>query len=115
MEKMTLSNIFSKVPEDCQSEIFETIADLKNVRIERIVSTGQATPEGQWYDQAQDEWVILLSGSAGISLEGQPETLKLFAGDYLLIPSHCRHRVEWTDQLQQTIWVAVHAGGALSD
>ena len=110
MKKMKLSNLFSNLPDDRQSEIFETIADFRNVKIERIVSSGQATPEGQWYDQTHDEWVLLLAGSAGILLEGQPETLKLVAGDYLLIPSHCRHRVEWTDQKQQTIWLALHAG-----
>jgi len=107
---MKLSNVFLNMPNDNQSEIFETIADLKNVRIERIISSGQATPAGQWYDQAQDEWVILLAGSAEISLEEQQETFKLVAGDYLLIPSHCRHRVECTDQTQQTTWLAVHVG-----
>jgi len=108
MEKMKIANIFSKLPDNNLSEIFETIADLKNTRIERIISNGQATPEGQWYDQVQAEWVILLAGSAGILLEGQPETFSLVAGDYLLIPARCRHRVEWTDPAQQTIWLAVH-------
>ncbi len=110
MEKIKLSNLFSNLPNDRQLEVFETIADFQKIRIERIVSSGQATPEGQWYDQAQDEWVVVLSGCAEISLEGQQEPLKLVAGDYLLIPSHCRHRVEWTDQSQQTVWLAVHAG-----
>jgi hypothetical protein len=62
MNKLNLGNIFSQLPVDCNAEVFETIASSKNVRIERIVSCGQATPEGEWYDQKQDEWVLLLSG-----------------------------------------------------
>lgn len=77
-------------------------------RLERIISAGQATPEGEWYDQETHEWVVLLSGSAGLLFEGETEIRVLNPGDYLLISAHCRHRVEWTDPERQTVWLAWH-------
>ena len=77
-------------------------------RLERIVSHGQSTPKGQWYDQEQDEWVILLKGSAGLSLEEGSETIVLKPGDHLLLPARQKHRVEWTDEKVPTIWLALH-------
>lgn len=76
-------------------------------RIEAIVSNGQATPEGSWYDQDQDEWVVLLQGSAVLRFDNGKE-IALEAGDYLLIPAHCRHRVESTTSLPNCLWLAVH-------
>jgi cupin 2 domain-containing protein len=78
------------------------------VRIERIVSTGQASPPGFWYDQPWTEWVLLLAGAAGLLFEDEPTPRPLKAGDYLLIPAGQRHRVEWTDATQPTVWLAVH-------
>jgi cupin 2 domain-containing protein len=104
-------NIFSHVPLYLPAELFETLAKKGTVRIERILSHGQATPEGEWYDQDQDEWVLLLAGSAGLLFEGEPEPRRLMAGDYLLIPAHRRHRVAWTSLSETTIWLAVHIGG----
>ncbi|MBP1687909.1 MAG: cupin protein [Deltaproteobacteria bacterium] len=77
-------------------------------RLERIVSTGHATPPGEWFDQSRDEWVIVLSGSAGLLFEGDREPLVLRAGDYVTIPAHRRHRVEWTDPAEPTLWLALH-------
>lgn len=91
-----------------QDELFETIVMNSSVKIERIVSNGQATPDGHWYDQDRDEWVLLLKGSAGVLLEGAKETVSLLPGDYMLLPAHCRHRVVWTEKDAQTIWLAVH-------
>lgn len=102
------SNIYSCLPPFLPEEIIETLAESDAVRIERIVSNGQATPEGDWYDQAWDEWVLLLAGSAGLLFEGEDAPRMLAAGDYFLIPAHCRHRVAWTDRHRQTIWLAVH-------
>jgi cupin 2 domain-containing protein len=76
--------------------------------LERIVSTGQSTPEGEWCDQDRDEWVILLAGSAGLSFEGEEEIKIMKPGDYVLIPAHTRHRVAWTDEKGQTVWLALH-------
>ena len=104
---MELINIFTRIPKDVPKEIFEEIVSAKNCRIQRIISKGQSTPDGQWYDQDQDEWVILLQGSAGLLFEGSDAPVKLQPGDYLHISANAKHRVEWTDQSQETIWLAV--------
>ncbi len=79
-----------------------------NLRLERIVSVGHASPPGFWYDQDRAEWVIVLAGSAQLLFAGEAEPIRLGPGDYLHIPAHARHRVEWTDAEQPTIWLAVH-------
>ncbi len=104
-------NIFANLPKAMPDEVMETLAEVGSVRIERIVSNGQATPEGEWYDQGWDEWVLLLAGSAGLLIENEGAERTLRAGDYLMIPAHCRHRVAWTDPREKTIWLAVHIGG----
>ena len=82
-----IQNIFNNLPQSIQDEeTFTEILNHKDVKIERIVSTGQVTPDGKIYDQNQDEWVILLNGSAKIWLEGKGE-VELNQGDYLFIPS----------------------------
>ena len=81
---------------------------MRGLRIERIVSTGQSTPEGSWFDQAWSEWVIVLAGEALIAFEDDAESRRLRPGDYLFIPPHRRHRVAWTDPGRPTIWLAVH-------
>jgi cupin 2 domain-containing protein len=103
-------NIFANLPQALPDEVMETLAEEGNVRIERIVSNGQTTPEGEWYDQKWDEWVILLAGSAGLLCENESEPRILKTGDYFMIPAHRRHRVVWTDQHAMTIWLAVHIG-----
>jgi len=103
-----IRNILAQLPRDLSQEIFETIAESDSVRIERIVSNGQATPQGEWYDQERAEWILLLTGSAGLLFEGQEEPQRLAPGDHLLIPAGCRHRVAWTDPALPTVWLAVH-------
>ena len=91
-----------------QDEISETLLKSEHFKLERIVSSGQATPSGEWYDQDTNEWVILLSGSAGLLFDGEEEIFIMEPGDYIHIPSHQRHRVEWTDPEQKTVWLALH-------
>jgi len=79
-----------------------------DLRIERIVSTGQASPPGFWYDQDWAEWVLVLVGQAGLLIEGEVAPLLLTAGSYVYLPAHCRHRVEWTSTETPTVWLAVH-------
>jgi len=105
---LEIRNILANLPTDLSNEIFETIVESESVRIERIVSNGQATPQGEWYDQERAEWVLLLAGNAGLLFEGQEEPRRLAPGDHLLIPAGCRHRVAWTDPAVQTVWLAVH-------
>lgn len=106
-------NILADLP-DSTDEIFETLLEKPGVKIERIISSGQATPAGEWYDQAGDEWVVLLSGSATLMIEGETSPRRLAAGDYLLLPAGCRHRVEWTDPEVKSVWLAVHFPPQLS-
>ena len=103
-----MDNLFDGIPVEIPVEIFEVLLDAKNFRLERIVSRGQATPPGEWSDQDSHEWVILLAGGAGLRLEAEPEPRVLHPGDFLLIPAHCRHRVEWTDPAQPTVWLTLH-------
>jgi cupin 2 domain-containing protein len=101
-------NIYTGLPfEPLTEEIVSELLATPNLEIERIVSTGQASPADHWYDQDWDEWVILLRGGARLLFEGEAEPRRLGAGDYLHILAHCRHRVLWTDPEQLTIWLAV--------
>ena len=109
-----ISNILTDLPPALSGEAFDTIVESESVRIERIVSNGQATPEGKWYDQEQDEWVLVLAGSAGLLFDGAQEPQRLVAGDSALIPAGCRHRVAWTDPAVKTVWLAVHFAAAHS-
>jgi cupin 2 domain-containing protein len=106
-------NIRADFP-DSTAEIFETLLERPGIKIERIISSGQATPEGEWYDQAQDEWVLLFCGSAGLMIEGESCPRSLAAGDFILLPAGCRHRVAWTDPEVKSIWLAVHFQGSIS-
>jgi cupin 2 domain-containing protein len=102
------SNIFTDIPDQLPEEFIECIFKRDNLQIERIISQGHVTPPGQWYDQDWDEWVLLLQGEAIVVYENGNQRFHLIAGDYLLIPAHTRHRVEWTPPDLQTFWLAVH-------
>lgn len=102
-----VNNIFKLLPDDLQAEVVENIVQGDNMRIERIVSKGQATPLSQWYDQPQDEWVMVLAGEALIGFEDNTEQ-HMVPGNYLTIPAHTRHRVNWTKPETETIWLAIH-------
>ena len=103
-------NIFDHAPERLPEEQITELLAAPGLRIERIVSTGQASPEGFWYDQARAEWVLVLAGSAGLLFDGEAETRVLGPGDHVLIPARARHRVAWTHPGQPTIWLAVYYG-----
>ena len=105
MKKTNLFTLPSPLPSE---ELFEPLIPDHGILIERIVSTGQTTPEGAWYDQDRDEWVALLQGEATITYEDGLST-DLRPGDCLLIPAHVRHRVTHTSADPPCIWLAVHA------
>jgi len=101
-------NIFEKnFQNESGDEIFENIYADKKIKIERIISTGQITPENEWLSDKQPEWVILLQGNAIIMLESKEEVL-LDKGDYLFIPAGVKHRVEYTSSEPESIWLAFH-------
>ena len=102
-----MANIFNLPPSVPTEELFETLLSTEGVLIERIISTGQTTPPGEWYDQEHDEWVILLQGEAELSY-ADGSGIKLGSGDYVFIPARCQHRVEYTSSEPPCIWLAVH-------
>jgi len=108
-----VGNLFSDIPANLDEELFETLLKQNGCRLERIVSRGHSTPEGQWYDQAWDEWVLLLKGKAALQTEGQDALHELYPGDHILLVAHQRHRVAWTDPDGDTVWLALHLENAL--
>jgi cupin 2 domain-containing protein len=103
-------SLFASPAEPPAGEAFEPLLSGAAFRLERIVSTGQATPPGEWYDQEADEWVVLLSGSATLRFDKPDETLELTAGDWVFIPAHRWHRVERTAAEGESVWLALHCG-----
>tara|TARA_B100000315_G_C14586593_1_gene593352 strand:+ start:2754 stop:3077 length:324 start_codon:yes stop_codon:yes gene_type:complete len=101
-------NLFSNIPSHLPDEVFDDVIAGRDWRVERIVSKGHSTPKDVWLCQDINEWVILLKGSAGILFEGVNELIVLKPGDYITINARRRHRVEWTDDTQETIWLAMH-------
>jgi cupin 2 domain-containing protein len=95
------------VPEKIPIELIQTLLKTDNVRIERIVSRGHASPENFWYDQAEHEWVLLIRGAARIQFESD-EPMELLPGSFVNIPAHQRHRVEWTEPNGPTTWLAIY-------
>lgn len=96
------------LPPAAREEAIDVLVRGQNLRVERIVSHGHASPPGFWYDQEQDEWVLLVSGAARIAFENEPVERTLGPGDYLHIPAHRRHRVTWTTPDGPTVWLAIH-------
>ncbi|MDB5392074.1 MAG: Cupin domain protein [Planctomycetaceae bacterium] len=111
---MTSKNLYADLPEHLPDELFSTLLTAADVRIERIISRGHASPEGFWYDQDQHEWVIVLRGAARLRLEGEEPPIELRVGDFVNIPAHRRHRVEWTTPNEPTVWLAVFYRALLS-
>lgn len=101
--------LLADVPADLPEELIEPILRRRDLRIERIVSLGHASPADFWYDQAEHEFVVLLQGAARLQFED--ETVELTPGSFVDIPARRRHRVAWTDPNQPTIWLAIHYGG----
>jgi cupin 2 domain-containing protein len=103
-----MNNLYSALPNDIPEELVQTLLNDGNVHIERIVSLGHASPPGFWYDQNQHEWVLVLQGGARLRIGD--ETMEMGPGDFVNIPAHQKHRVEWTSPTEPTIWLAVYYG-----
>ena len=101
-------SLYAQLPDVMPHEMFEELAQGGSFRLERIVSLGHVTAPGEWYDQDVDEWVVLLAGSARLVFADEIGHRNLKPGDWLLIPAHRRHRVEWTDPTCHTVWLALH-------
>ncbi|QTA84610.1 cupin domain-containing protein [Desulfonema magnum] len=105
---MDTKNIFSEIPKHIPDEVFEEIIKTGHCKIERIISKGHSSPADDWYDQENNEWVIVLRGRAGLVFEGKDEVLVMKPGNYINIPARQKHRVAWTDSDEETIWLAIH-------
>lgn len=106
-------NLFGGLPpDDARDEVFDALLSRPGLRIERIVSTGQCSPPGFWYDQADGEWVALLSGAARLRFADEDADRMLGPGDWVEIAPHRRHRVEWTSPGEPTVWLAVFYAAA---
>ena len=103
-----LSNLFDDLPPRLPAERIDVLLSAPGVRVERIVSTGHVTPSGEWLEQDTDEWVVVLRGRARLRIEGEMDARDLQPGHHLTLRAHVRHRVEWTDDLGPTVWLAVH-------
>lgn len=102
---LSIPNLLTDVPGSLPDELIETIVSNPTLRIERIISRGHASPKGFWYDQAENEFVVLLQGAARLQFEN--EAIEMKAGSFIHIPAHRRHRVEWTTLDEPTIWLAI--------
>ena len=96
---------------DTRNEQFEVLVEAGELgvpggfRLERILSFGRTTPEGQWYDQLWTEWVAVVRGTAVLVYDnGEKVTLRV--GDHLVIPPRRRHRVAFTSD--DRLWLAAH-------
>ncbi|MGC1248314.1 MAG: cupin domain-containing protein [Spirulinaceae cyanobacterium] len=101
------NNLFDKIPTNLENEVFEQLVKSYHIRIERIISKGHTSPEFGWYEQKQNEWVIVLKGQAILSFANE-SSVNLQEGDYINIEAYKKHKVEWTDPNIETIWLAVH-------
>jgi cupin 2 domain-containing protein len=100
-------NIYKQIPDNLGEEVFEVLVQSKDVKIERIISKGHTSPGTGWYDQEQNEWVLVLKGNASICFEDET-VIDLNEGDYISIPAHSKHRVISTSAMTETIWLAIH-------
>lgn len=101
-------SLLKNLPGALRDELIETLCESASIRIERIVSRGHRSPDGFWYNQEQNEFVLVIQGRACLVLENHDGEISLEAGDCLDIKAHVRHRVEWTAPDQETIWLAVY-------
>ncbi len=104
-----IKNIFDDIPQHLPKELVQTLIQAANVRIERIISLGHASPADFWYDQPQHEWVVVLKGAARLQFEDG--MLEMKPGDFINIPACKKHRVDWTTPDEPTVWLGVRYGG----
>ena len=101
-------NLLSNLPLSPAAEVLEPLLQSHGIRLERIISTGQVTPPGEWLVQGWDEWVVLLAGQARLLIDGEAVPRELRPADWINIPADVRHRVEWTSRDPPTVWLALH-------
>ena len=103
---VTVGNLFSNIPIITMDELFEDVIVTDFTRIQRIISRGQSSPEGFWYDQPENELVVIIQGKGVLEFENG-DRMDMEVGDFAAIPAHRKHRVAWTDPDTETIWLAI--------
>ncbi len=103
---MKRSNIFKNIPSELKEEVFQKILETSEFTLERIISYGHSSPKSGWYEQTENEWVLLLEGEAVVSFEDKD--VRLCKGDYINIPALTKHKVSWTKPEVETVWLALH-------
>lgn len=104
---MIIGNLFASIPDSLPDELVEDLVTGHGFRVERIVSKGHASPDGFWYDQEQHEWVLLAKGAARLRIDGADQPVELLPGMHINLPAHLKHRVEWTKEDEETVWLAI--------
>ena len=106
--QLQTGNLFSGEAKRDSEERIDMLVTGQRLNVERIVSMGHTSPDGFWYDDSRAEWVVLLSGAAVLEFEEDATLQDMRPGDYVLIEPHCRHRVAWTHEVEQTVWLAIY-------
>ncbi|CAD6534067.1 cupin domain-containing protein [Paraburkholderia sabiae] len=106
--QLQTGNLFSGEAKREGEERVDMLVAGQRLNVERIVSMGHTSPPGFWYDDSRAEWVVLLSGAAVLEFEDDALLHDMRPGDYVLIEPHCRHRVAWTHETEQTVWLAIY-------
>ncbi|UTM60252.1 cupin domain-containing protein [Photobacterium sp. CCB-ST2H9] len=104
---VNVQDLLADIPENLPEELFQNLLVSSHLRVERIVSRGHQTPAGDWYDQDENEWVLLIQGEAELVFDDSRPPVHLKAGQSVFLPAHCRHRVNWTAEGEHTIWLAI--------
>ena len=107
MNNKVSGNLFSDLPESLTEELEQQLLSSEHLNIRRIVSKGHSSPIDFWYDQSDNEWVLVLQGEGILEFE-KGEDLHLKQGTFCYIPAHQKHRVKWTPENQITLWLAIH-------
>ena len=103
-----MNNLLDNIPGNLPEELVEVLASAEGLRIERIVSQGHRSPDGFWYDQQENELVVLVKGVAGLLFENRDDVCVMQPGDWIDIPAGNKHRTEWTKEGVNTVWLAIH-------
>jgi cupin 2 domain-containing protein len=104
---MKAASLLENIPTEIPQEIFQDILKTDSLRIERIISKGHATPKDDWYEQSENEWVLVIQGQAQLRFEKGQQIIQMTPGMYVDIKAGVRHKVQWTNPQVETIWLAI--------
>ncbi len=76
-----LNNILKNIPKNLPDELVDILAEGKKFRLERVVSKGHTSPKGFWYDQVENEFILLLKGEAEVLFKDDAKPIRLSEGD----------------------------------